>query len=60
MNSRDLINRLDFTNNQISIIINILKFFVYKRFELEIESEAGISSNFIKNFAISFIFIGDV
>ena len=60
MNSRDLINRFNFINNQISIIINISKFFIYKKFELKIKNKVEILSSFIKNFAISLIFISDV
>ena len=59
MNSRDQSkesDRFNLANNRILITIDILKFFVHERLELEIKSEIEILSRFIKIFKASLIF----
>ena len=59
MNSRDQLkenDRFNLINNRISIIINILKFFVYERLELKTRSEIEILLKFIKISEASLIF----
>ena len=58
MNSRDQLkesDRFNLANNRISIIINILKFFVYERFELKTRNEIGILSKFVKTLKASLV-----